>query len=119
PKSAETNATKPVGTGPYEFTNWVRGDSITMKRFPKHRNASSAKIETATMRFIADANAQLNALLSGGVDWIPSFQALEAVDRVKQNGGFAVKSGAGIEILFIAFNNKQSPLSDVRVRRAL
>lgn len=118
-KSAETNGTKPVGTGPYAFENWVRGDSITMKKFPKHRNASTARIETATMRFIADANAQLNALLSGGVDWIPGFQALEAIDRIKKNSAFTVTSGTSTHVLFIAFNNKQAPLNDVRVRRAL
>ena len=28
PKSADTNATKPVGTGPYRLENWVKGSSV-------------------------------------------------------------------------------------------
>ena len=30
PKSADTNAAKPVGTGPYELDNWAKGSSITL-----------------------------------------------------------------------------------------
>src|SRR6476469_702567 len=52
PKSADTNATKPVGTGPYRLENWVRGSSITLVKSDTYRNAASIKLRRATFRFI-------------------------------------------------------------------
>ncbi len=34
PKSADTNATKPVGTGPYQLADWRRGASLTLAAWP-------------------------------------------------------------------------------------
>jgi peptide/nickel transport system substrate-binding protein len=39
PKSADTNTTKPVGTGPYKLDNWVKGSSITLSKWDGYRNA--------------------------------------------------------------------------------
>jgi len=41
PKSADTNATKPVGTGPFQLGQWNRGSSITLKRWDGHRDAAA------------------------------------------------------------------------------
>ena len=38
PASAEKNETEPVGTGPYKFAKWVKGDSVTMEKFAGHRD---------------------------------------------------------------------------------
>ncbi|WP_235031129.1 ABC transporter substrate-binding protein, partial [Geminicoccus flavidas] len=32
PESAETNGTRPVGTGPFEFTEWRQGDRLVLSR---------------------------------------------------------------------------------------
>src|SRR6516165_893296 len=34
PKSAPTNVTQPVGTGPYQLGGWVKGSSITLNKWP-------------------------------------------------------------------------------------
>jgi peptide/nickel transport system substrate-binding protein len=36
---APTNATKPVGTGPYKLDNWVKGSSVTLTKWDGYRNA--------------------------------------------------------------------------------
>ena len=41
PKSAATNATQPVGTGPYQLENWVKGSSVTLRKWDGYRNAAA------------------------------------------------------------------------------
>jgi peptide/nickel transport system substrate-binding protein len=71
PKSADTNATKPVGTGPYKLDSWNKGASVTLVKWPNYRNAAAIKMNKATFRFISDPAAQVAALLSGDVDVFP------------------------------------------------
>lgn len=118
-KTADTNATQPVGTGPYRLTNWVKGSSVSLEKFPRHWNAQSAQIESAQIRFISDANAQVNAMLAGDLDVLPAFQALDLVSRFQNNDRFVVTKGASTDVHLVAFNNKSPKLKDVRVRKAL
>ena len=41
PKSADTNATKPVGTGPYKLDSWTKGSSVTLSKWDGFRNPSA------------------------------------------------------------------------------
>ena len=47
PKSADNNATKPVGTGPYQLTAWNKGSSVTLSKWDGFRNATAIKIKKA------------------------------------------------------------------------
>src|SRR5688572_5748712 len=71
PKSADSNATRPVGTGPYRLENWVKGSSVSLAKWDGYRNAANIKLRRATFRFIADPAAQVAALLAGDVDAFP------------------------------------------------
>ena len=68
PKSVATNATQPVGTGPYRLETWSRGSSVTLSRWDGYRNAKDVKLRRVTMRFISDPAAQVAAPLSGDGD---------------------------------------------------
>jgi len=87
PKSADTNATKPVGTGPYRLENWVKGSSITLAKWDGYRNANAVKLRRATFRFIPDPAAQVAALLAGDVDAFPRVTP-RSVPQFKDNPRF-------------------------------
>lgn len=118
PKSAETNATRPVGTGPYRLENWVKGSSITLTKWDGYRNAGAIKLRRATFRFIADPAAQVAALMAGDVD---AFQRVtpRSVAQFKGNNRFQVIVSGSRAKTILALNNKKKPLDDVRVRRAI
>jgi peptide/nickel transport system substrate-binding protein len=118
PKSAATNATKPVGTGPYQLENWVRGSSITLAKWNGWRNANAVKIRKATFRFIPDPAAQVAALLAGDVDAFPRVSP-RSVAQFKHNPRFQVVVSGSRAKTILAINNKKKPLDDVRVRRAI
>ncbi|MBI5278543.1 MAG: ABC transporter substrate-binding protein [Burkholderiales bacterium] len=118
PKSADTNATQPVGTGPFKLENWVKGSSVVMSKWDGHRNAASIKLKRATFRFIQDPAAQMAALLSGDVD---AFQRVTArgIEQFRSNPKFQVLTSGSRAKTILAINNKKKPLDDVRVRRAI
>ena len=118
PTSAETNATKPVGTGPYQLTNWSRGSSIVLTQWAGYRGASSVKIRKVTFRFISDPAAQVAALLAGDIDAFPRVSP-RSVAQFKSNAKFQVVVGGSRAKTILAINNKKKPLDDVRVRRAI
>lgn len=118
PKSADSNATKPVGTGPYTLENWVKGSSISLRKWPGYRNAANVKIARGSFRFIADPAAQVAALLAGDVDAFPRVTP-RSVPQFKNNPKFQVLASGSRAKTILAINNKKKPLDDVRVRRAI
>jgi peptide/nickel transport system substrate-binding protein len=118
PKSAESNMTKPVGTGPYMLENWVKGSSITLRKWDGYRNASAIKLNRATFRFIADPAAQVAALLAGDVDAFPRVTP-RSVEQMKNNPRYQVLVSGSRAKTILAINNKRKPFDDVRVRRAV
>jgi peptide/nickel transport system substrate-binding protein len=120
PKSVATNATLPVGTGPYRLDNWAKGSAVTLVRWDNHRAAKDVKLRRVTMRFISDPAAQVAALLSGDVDAFPRVSAARSLKQFEANPKrYQVLVGGSRAKTILAINNKRKPLDDVRVRRAI
>jgi peptide/nickel transport system substrate-binding protein len=119
PKSADSNATKPVGTGPYRLEQWSKGSSITLTRWDGYRFAAAVKMKKATFRFISDPAAQVASLLAGDVDAFPRVAAARSLAQFQNNAQFQVVISGSRAKTILAMNNKKAPLNDVRVRRAI
>ena len=119
PKSAPTNATKPVGTGPFVLAAWAKGSSITLTKWPEYRNAAAIKLNKVFIRFISDPSAQVASLLSGDVDAFPRVTAYRSLPQFKSDPRFAVLIGGSRGKTILTINNKKKPFDDVRVRRAI
>ena len=118
PKSATTNASKPVGTGPYKLAAWAKGASVTLTAWPGYRSAQSIRIKRAVFRFIPDPAAQVAALLAGDVDAFPRVSP-RSVPQFKTNARFQVVVSNSRAKTILAINNARKPLNDIRVRRAI
>ncbi len=118
PKSADTNATQPVGTGPYELDNWSKGSSLSLKKWSGYRNASAIKLSKVTFRFISDPAAMAASLLAGDVDAFTRV-ATRIVPQFKNNARFQVILGGSRAKTILAINSRHKPLDDVRVRQAI
>ncbi|HET9978048.1 MAG TPA: ABC transporter substrate-binding protein [Burkholderiaceae bacterium] len=119
PKSAAGAATKPIGTGPFTFDDWKKGNSVTLKKWPGFRDAKAVKLERVTFRFINDPAARVAALLAGDIDGVPRLDAPQAVKQLQADKRFTVEVGSTAGKGIVAINNRKKPLDDVRVRRAI
>ncbi|MEJ8855666.1 ABC transporter substrate-binding protein [Variovorax robiniae] len=118
PKSADTNATKPVGTGPYKLDSWAKGSSLVVSKWDGYRNPNEAKLKKVTFRFISDTAAQAASLMAGDVDVFKPM-GTRAIAQFKNNPQFQVINGGSRAKTILAINSKKKPLDDVRVRRAI
>jgi peptide/nickel transport system substrate-binding protein len=119
PKSAPSEATKPIGTGPFKFDSWAKGSSITLVKNDQYRDAAKIAMKKVTFRFINDPAAQVAALLAGDIDGMPRYGALESLKQFQGDPRFSVTVGGTEGKTIMTINNKKKPFDDVRVRRAL
>lgn len=106
----------PVGNGLFRFGGWQQGQSVTLEvntEAPEGRPA----LDRVVLRFIPDVNAAMTELLAGQADLlkIPTEQR----ERVEAAPNVELHSAARVRPAWIAWNTRQPPLDDVRVRRAL
>lgn len=118
PKSADSNVTAPVGTGPYMLSAWQRGASCTLVKSPTYRNPGLAKIEKFVFRFMSDTAAQSAAMLANDIDIFPR-AGTRSVAQFKGNPRFQVLEVGTRGKVILTMNNRRAPLKDVRVRRAI
>jgi len=120
PKSAGNDKTVPVGTGPFKFVNWAKGDKVELAKNDAYWNKQvSVKLDKVTFRFIADPQAQAAALKSGDIDAIPEFGAPELMSSFDGDTRLTTEIG-NTELKVVAgMNNAKKPFDDKRVRQAL
>ena len=118
PQSAADNATKPVGTGPYRFAGWRRGDALTLVRNRDFRGPAPA-LDEVTFKFIAEPTAAFAALMAGDVDAFANYPAPESFAQFAADPRFAVFNGTTEMEVVLGLNERVAALRDVRVRRAI
>lgn len=120
PKSADNNRTTPIGTGPFKFVNWAKGDKVELEKNAAYWDkAVAVKLEKATFRFVSDPQAQAAALKSGDIDAFPEFGAPELMTSFDGDARLGTFVG-NTELKVVAgMNNARKPFNDKRVRQAL
>ena len=119
PKSAPTDATQPIGTGPFKFSAWAKGSSITLLKNDQYRDAAKVAMKKVTFRFINDPAAQVAALMAGDIDGMPRYGALESLKQFQGDPRYSVAVGGTEGKTILTINNRKKPFDDVRVRRAI
>jgi len=118
PQSAAANAVRPVGTGPFRFSAWRRGDSITLVRNADYWG-KPAVLEEATFKFISDPTAAYAALMAGDVDAFANYPAPESFAQFAADPRFSVFAGTTEMETVLALNERVAPLGNLLVRRAI
>lgn len=114
-------ANAPVGTGPYTFGEWKRGDRITLNRNDSYWG-DAPHFKTVEFKYFKDATSLNSALLGGEIDVVTTVQAPEALDQFTDGpkaDQFQVIEGTTNGEVLLSFNQTAGPLADVRVRQAI
>jgi peptide/nickel transport system substrate-binding protein len=76
---AEHVATNPVGTGPYKFVEWAKGDHVTLEANPDYWNGAPS-IKSVVFRIIPEDATRIAALQTGNADLILAVPPINSPD---------------------------------------
>lgn len=111
-------ATDPIGTGPYKFTNWTRGDSITLTRNDDYWG-TKPYFKTVVLKYFKDPTAENNALISKTIDVISNVQSPDSLGQFEHNPAYQIIQGYTNGEVVLSFNNSQGPLRNKDLRQAI
>ncbi|KAF1021618.1 MAG: Oligopeptide-binding protein AppA [Paracidovorax wautersii] len=114
---------KPVGTGPFRFKEWRKGQYIELERNPDYWDAGKPYLDRLIFRVIPDAASRAAALETGDVQYAPFDPVpLADVERLRDNPTLAISTDGYAwqsAYVFIEFNLRNPILKDLRVRQAI
>ena len=105
-----------IGAGPFELVGQERGVSIDLKAFDKYYRPGLPKLRTIRLQSYADENLRVSALQAGDVDLI-EYVPWQAMQSIEDDPKLKLETTEG-PFMYMYFNAKSGPFSDVRVRRA-
>lgn len=117
-ESIENIASNPIGTGAFEFSDWVQGDRLELVRNDDYWG-TPAVLETATFRFISDPTAAFAAVMAEDVDVFVGFPAPENLPQFEADSRFQVLVGNTEGETILSTNNKMPPFDNLLVRKAV
>ncbi|MCC7104281.1 MAG: ABC transporter substrate-binding protein [Chloroflexi bacterium] len=110
---------KPVGTGPFRFAEWVKGDHVTLERNPDYYMPGQPYLDRVVFKVSPDNAARVLALEKGEIDFIPYYALpASAVKEIAGTPGLkapnTVRPAAGEIILFYNLRNERLKIKEVR-----
>ena len=112
----------PIGTGPFKFVEYVKGDHITLQRNPHYFKAGLPYLDKLIFRIIPNATTATQALERGEVDYVDSVPGPD-ISRLRNNSqvtlvqGFGGSGGSLCQDTLIP-NLTKAPFNKLDVRRA-
>ena len=106
-----------MGTGPFQFTSFVPGQSVTLTRNDQYWGKKAAAQQVA-IKFITDPATLLLAVRSGEVDGtfdIPQAQ----ISQYGQVSSVKVTTAPELRTAYLSLDTGSPPWNDIHVRRAV
>ena len=119
PQAVGRLKTEPIGTGPFKFMEWVRGDHITLAKFDGYHRKGLPYLDEVTFKFIGDPGAQIASLKAGDVDAIAYDITPENAALLGKDPQFKILNGYTTTKVILSTNHSRKPFDDIRVRRAM
>lgn len=117
-KGNEYIAINPVGSGPFKFVRWTKGEEITYEANEDYW-AGPPKVKRLVIKSIPEASTRVAALLGGSVDIINAvpFHMFPIINKSGVAKAISVPSTLAVAIYLDS--KTEGPLRDKRVRQAL
>ncbi len=116
-KSAAAFFQHPIGTGPFELSKWVKGQSVVLVRNPHYWEPGKPYLDGVTYNYVPDSNTRI-LQLKGGQAQVVEFVPYSLVSSVRASG-YNVTLFPSTQVNYYSLNLRSKPLSDPNVRRAI
>ncbi len=106
----------PVGTGPFMFESWSRGESLTLAKYDDYWG-EPAKLDTLIFRPIGDNAARLQALQSGDIQGYDLVEPQD-IEVIEADSSLQILDRPAFNVAYVGINVGTPPMDDPNVRRA-
>lgn len=110
--------THPVGTGPYKWSSWKKGQSLTLTKNTKYWQPGKPYLNKVVWTVVPDANTRKLQVQGGQID-IDDTPDWSSLSSLQSAADVTAKTFKSTQIDYIAFNQQRKPFDDVHVRRAI
>jgi peptide/nickel transport system substrate-binding protein len=108
----------PIGTGPFQWSYWHRGQALSLVRNPHYWQPGLPYLNRVVWDVVpADNTRELQ--IQGGKAQIDEFPAWSTVSSLASTPGITVKLFPSTRIDYVLMNEKRPQFQDVHVRRAI
>jgi peptide/nickel transport system substrate-binding protein len=110
----------PVGTGPFQFVDWVKDDHLTIKRFDGYWGARDGGpyLDQVRYRTIPDDTVKLQSLMAGEID-VMDYLAPRDVAPVKANPSLVEVDVPSLADFGYTMNTTRPPFDNKALRLAV
>ena len=125
--------TAAIGTGPYKYVEYARGDKIVLERNEAYWG-KKPEWKKVTFRLITNPASRMAALLSGDVQMVEAVPTTD-IAQLKKNANVTLAQAASNRLIYLHMDHQRdvtpfftdksgkpltkNPLKDLRVRQAL
>jgi peptide/nickel transport system substrate-binding protein len=117
-ESAAAFYNHPIGTGPFEWDAWKKGQYIKLVKNPHYWQPGKPYLNSVQFSVVPDANTRQLQLEGNQAD-IDTFPDWSSFSTLKSRPGIVATAFPSTEIDYIDFNEKKPPFNDVHVRQAI
>lgn len=107
----------PVGTGPFKFKNYKKGDVIYLKKHDKYWQDTS-QVSDLVYDITPQSALRLAKLVTGECD-VMSLPSQSELDVVREKPNLILEQSPALNIGYWAFNATKPPFDNPKIRRAL
>ncbi|MGH3260428.1 MAG: ABC transporter substrate-binding protein, partial [Trebonia sp.] len=109
---------QPIGTGPFEWSAWKKGQYIKLVKNPHYWQAGKPYLDSVQFNVVPDANTR-ELQLEGKQADVDTYPDWSTFATLKSTPGITATAFPSTELDYLAFNEKVAPFSDVHVRQAI
>jgi len=109
---------KPIGTGPFAFKSWSKGDSFEVVKNPSYWQADKPYLDGITFTIVPDQTALMAALRAGNVDMVMTDDA-SSIKTLRSSSDLRSIEDVNAETAYVQMNEAAPPFDNIHARRAL
>jgi len=117
----------PIGCGPFKYVSGTISTELVLERYDDYYGGAPElpgdvdripAVDRVIFKFIPENTTRVAALLAGDVDIIQHVP-FDSIELLQKESNIEVKTAEGNVMVTLWFNVKNTPLNDVRIRKAI
>lgn len=107
----------PIGTGPFAFESWRKGDRLVLSSNPDYWDGAPS-IDMLEFLDIPETTSRVTAMITGEIDVMLNVST-DDISTLEEAENVEIVTAPSYRYYMMWFNNATAPFDDVRVRQAM